>query len=559
MVETLIAGKAVLVNIEDRTQVISLKEWNITDDDIVQVFDLGGLLCTIVAQFFISQDTLIFIVHNVTKIQPEYTDKTKAVMHHALHLYPTNKMCIIFTHTDLIDADQVAQNINFLSDALKQFFDDEISNLNKLLIQMRTDGRDPHAIDTTIELLECFKNKKSTLPVFCVSSQNYSGMAEVKDFLVTMAKTKRTDVPESWISFYKDIIETKKIYLTLEELSSLFQSITHEMHKSDHSVRNSGYEFPIALKYFTDTNLCVHYENNPFLKDYVFPDIDLLVDLFKSLFHQNIAAVINYDEDENLMAVFLKGEFDLALHRFWNEGLLAKKLLVQLWKKYGLSIHDETVLLHMMQSFNLCHSISTDEELLYFPWFVQAQECPPHIDRAHLMEFDQNHSSVHLQCEFFNRIPLNVFEMVSVCLQRKATQTYHYVVDRQAWHDGLELLFGSVRCVLTRSHNNSTIDICLYGEVDAIPEVWLVMESVFKDLDSILKPFVGVIKTFHFVCGHCVILGVLKPHHWLPDLVFPKKSARVPRYVTCPKDQSMKVPSALLIHVFQGKIAQITL
>ena len=42
MVESLIAGKAVLVNIEDRTQVVNLKEWNISKYDIVHICDHGG-------------------------------------------------------------------------------------------------------------------------------------------------------------------------------------------------------------------------------------------------------------------------------------------------------------------------------------------------------------------------------------------------------------------------------------------------------------------------------------------------------------------------------------
>ena len=189
----------------------------------------------------------------------------------------------------------------------------------------------------------------------------------------------------------------------------------------------------VPLQYFTDTNLCLHCENNSFLKDYVFPDTDALADLLKSLFHNNIAEVIDYDTNEKLQAKFNKSECELAVQHYQNEGLLEHKLLSHLWEHYGLSAAGETVLLRLMQSFNLCYSISKDEEVQYFPWFVQSQECPSHIDQDHLMKFDNDHSSVHLQCAFFNRIPLNVFEMISVCLQRKATHECHYIGDRKAW------------------------------------------------------------------------------------------------------------------------------
>ena len=585
MVESLIAGKAVLVNIVDRTQVVNVKEWNISEDDIVHIYDHGGhWIYSITTPLFVSKDSVLFIVHDITRVQPEEINQTTEVLRLAFHQYPDNKMYIIFTHTDLIDANRVAQNSDFLMGKLKQYLDDEIGNLNKLLIQKKSDERQD-IVDDTAQLLERFKEKRSNLPVFHVSSQNYAGMEEVKECLVKVAKEKRAAVPQSWISFYKEITETKKIYLTLNETLHLFQGerlslqessegvtrverIVHFFQRVTQCFRRASHNIPdtsdgtihqeneslVPLQYFADSNLCLHYENNPFLKDYVFPDIDLLADLFKSLFHHNLTDVVNYDNDEKLQAKFQRAECDLAVQRYQREGLLTRNLLSYLWEHYGLSLADESVLLELMQSFNLCYSVSKDQQILYFPWFVESQECPSHIDRNHLMKFDHGHSSVHLQCEFFNRIPLNVFQMVSVCLQRKATHEYHYMGDRQAWHDGLEISFGSVRCVLNRSKQNSTIDLCLYGKVQDIPKVWQVVETLLWDLQAILKPWKGVIRSIHFVCGHCIIFQISPPHYWLTDQVFPKPNVHLPDVVTCPKKPTAKnIPAALIMNCFKGE------
>ena len=401
MVESLIAGKAVLVNIEDRTQVVNLKEWNISEDDILHIYDHGGhWIYSITTPLFVSKDSVLFIVHDVTKVQPEEINQTTEVLRLAFHQYPDNKMYIIFTHTDQIHADQVTQNSDFLMDKLKQYLDDEISNLNKLLIQKKSVER-KDMVDDTAQLLEFFKEKRLNLPVFHVSSQNYSGMEEVKQCLVRVAQEKRIDVPEAWVEFYKQILESKKIYLTLDETLQIFRSALCNIPETSDGETNQESGSLVPLKYFADSNLCLHYESNPFLKDFIFPDIDSLADIFKSLFHHNIPQVINFDSNEKLQATFQKGECDLAVQRYQNEGLLGQKLLSYLWEHYGLSLADETVLLHLMQSFNLCYSISKGEQLLFFPWYVKSQECPPHIDRAHLMKFDQKHASVHLQCEFF--------------------------------------------------------------------------------------------------------------------------------------------------------------
>ena len=538
MVESLIAGKAVLVNIEDRTQVVNVKEWNISEDDILHIYDHGGhWIYSITTPLFVSKDSVLFLVHDVTKVRQEEINQTTEVLRLAFHQYPDNKMYIIFTHTDQIDANRVTQNSDFLMGKLKQYLDDEISNLNKLLIQKKSDARQD-IVNDTAQLLECFKEKRSNLPVFHVSSQNYTGMKDVKQCLMKVAQEKHVDVPNSWVKFYNEILETKKIYLTLNEIAHL----------------SYGREFRVPLHYFSDLNLCLHYENNPFLKDYVFPDIDLLVNLFKSLFCHNLAQKINYDHNEKLQAIFQKGELYLAIHQYEKEGLLNTKLLSYLWEHYGLLVADQDVLLHIMYSFNLCYTIFEDEPLHFFPWFVESQEPPQHFDRDLLKKYDKDHAFLQLQCEFFNRIPLNVFEMISVCLQKRATQHSHHVGDRYAWKDGLEVSFGSVQCILSRSKHNSTIDVCLCGEVNDLPQVWADIESLCQDLDSVLKPLYGVIRSIHFICRHCVILRISKPYLWLPSLVFPKECRTVSPHVKCPKDPSLKVPAALVIHVFQGII-----
>ena len=620
IVESLVAGKGVLV--KDRTQVINLKQWNITKTDIVHIMDHGGhAIYAITRTLFISKHSIIFIVHDVIKMEQDNIAETVEILRQALHQQPKNEIFIIFTHIDLRDADEVARNRDILMSNLKQFLDDEINNLNKLLIEKKSKEETEDIIQPTEELLLLFKAKRSHLPFFCVSSQSYSGMKAVTEFLVSVTQENRTPVPESWVDFYREIIGTKRMYLTMNEASALFQhtitaylddraksddhvadyvqsyaelAITLPQHRSEslelseaastevhpinedmddattdasiqifqkvttipleqqlaicNIVRKSKDEFLVPLRYFADSNLCLHYESHPFLKNYVFHDIDLLVDLFKSLFHHDISEVIDYESNEVLQAVFLEGECDLAVQQYQKEGLLSQELLSYLWEHYKLSHTDNNILLELMQSFNLCYSIFKDEPMHFFPWFVQSQECPPHIAEHHLKKFDRRYSSVHLQCQFFNQMPLNVFEMISVCLQRKATEEYHYMGDRVAWHDGLEVSIGSVQCVLTRSKENSTIDLCLYGKVDDMAQVWEIMESLYQDVDFVLKPFYGVIRRIHFICRHCDILDKEKPKHWLPKFVFPKKA--LPRFVKCGTDE---VPAALIVHVFKGK------
>ena len=554
MVESLISGKAVLVNIEDRTHVVNFKEWNITGDDIIHVYDHGGhFVYCITSPLFISRESVLFIVHDVTRIHPDDITRTTDALFQALHQYPANPMYIILTHIDLLNSDQVAQNSDFLRRKLLKFLDDEISNLNKLIIQKKSDVDCEDIVDDTNRLLQHFKDKRSNLPVFQVSSQNYSGMKEVKECLVKVAEEKRLDIPSSWIELYKQILGAKKIYLKMAEVFQLYRASSDQTAETSQGASHSEKDARVPLQYFADSNLCLHYEDHPSLKNYIFVDIEFLSTLFKALFHHDITSVIDYENDEKVQAHFHQGECELEVQRYQKEGLMGKKLLSFLWDHYKLSKDAKTTLIELMESFQLCYSVSKTDTLMFFPWFVQSQECPPHINGEHLMKLDKENASVHLQCQFYNRIPINIFEMVSVSLQKIATEEHHYIGERQAWHDGLEISFGSVTVILMRNEQNSTIDICLHGKIEDMPQVWRTMDTLLLKLQDILKPWQGVIRRFHFVCGHCMILRIACPHFWLPRQVFPKQGIQLPQFVKCPKKpDTSDIPAALVMNCFEG-------
>ena len=525
MVESLISGKNILAKKIVKTQVIDVREWNITDDDMVHISDHGGdKMYSHTRMLFTSNKSIIFIVHNITKLEQEDILQTLGFLLQALHQHPKNEIYIIFTHTDLIQADQVKANCDVLMDLITLSIDVEIRSL----IQVSNQSNQ-YLVNSPEEQLTHLNAKRSNLPYFCVSSQNYDGMEDVKQCLIKEIKKKHVTVPESCLKFYKHVIKSDKKYLTLNETLNLF------------SEEN--------LQSLSDTNLCLYFKNDPYIAKYIFPSIEFLTDIFKSLFKHNITQLLNYGVDEKLQDEFKKDEYEFHTKRYMQEGLLSTKMLTYLWLYEGCFIFDY-VLLQLLQSLNFCCSISKNNNLQYFPWFVESRECPPHIDRNHLMKFDKEHASVHLQCEFLNHMSLNVFEMLSVCLQRRATRHKLYTGYRQAWHDGLEVTFGSVQCVVTRSEQHSIINICLHGKVVDMPEVWIFMKLLSDDLHSILCQLPGVIASIRFICGHCVILGILTPAHWLPDFVFKDEGTR---FVKCPMESSTDVPAALVRHLFQGK------
>ena len=344
--KSLIAGKAVLVNIQDRTHIINLKHWNITEEDVLHIFDHGGqLIYTITSPLFISRESLIFIVHDLTRDQDDAVMKTTDVMRDTMHQYPENEMIVIFTHIDLLDNNtEVMRKCDAVMASIRRFMDQEINSLELLLEHRKQDEpENASIIENTQYLLKVFKEKKSRTEFLCVSSKSYAGMDNVNKLLLDAVKKRRVTVPTAWLKFYKKMAETKKV-LTSEEGHKLYT----QMNSYEGPVQEIGVQ--VALQFFADTNLILLYDNNDFLMDFICPDIHFLVSLWQSFLYHNLTDVVNYDASNSLKALFCKEGCDLAIKRYQNEGLLGKKLLSYLWKQYGLDLRDEKTLLKLSLS-----------------------------------------------------------------------------------------------------------------------------------------------------------------------------------------------------------------
>ena len=211
-------GEAFLVNIKDRTQVIDIKHLNITADDILHIYDLGGHnIYNITRPLFISKESTIFIVHDVTKVGEEM-DETVDILRQTLHQYPANDVHVILTHTDLLESNLVASNVNHIEEKIKSFLNQEIKNFTKLL-----PSQSDEALDTTIKLLKMFKQKQSEMMYYEISSKTFDGIERVQNFLKEVASKKGESVPESWVKFYSRISLHPERFLTLEETIDLYK------------------------------------------------------------------------------------------------------------------------------------------------------------------------------------------------------------------------------------------------------------------------------------------------------------------------------------------------
>ena len=146
------------------------------------------------------------------------------------------------------------------------------------------------------------------------------------------------------------------------------------------------------------------------------------------------------------------------------------RLLDVLWEQYSQEKEDKNALRQLMLAFHLCHPISRKSHLFYFPWFVVHNVAPDHINPANISRFGEKQMSVQFDCIFVPCIPLNVFETITVDLQRTASEQ-GYTGERYAWKDGLLVSLETIQAVLIRDEVNSVISLCVTGDATDVDKI----------------------------------------------------------------------------------------
>ena len=525
MMKSLIEGKAVLVHIDDRTQVADIQTWEITPEDSIQLFDHGGHdIYRVTSPIFIVPNGTIALVHDISQVS-DRVDDTTAILRHALAYHPENQVHLMLTHTDLVSTDDAKKNRDFIKSKILACIDQEILSLK------RSNGND----EDTSRLLAQLQKQKDNMEVFLLSSQTFEGMINLKEFLAKMSAEKRVVLPEKWVQFYKLISNQKKNFLKITELEQLCK----EFYFEGIPLFEEAKQFTSALGYFRAAGHVVHFPDNPALKDYVFHNKDFLLRLMQSCFHHNIKDARNFDD---LMQTMNASNIDLMLRQYDEEGLLAIELLRFLWQQYGLKEEEERAVLEIMKKFQICYPVDSSEKVWFFPYFVRSNEPPASFDLKKIDTINKQHFSVWLHCEFHHLIPINVFEAMQVQVQKTAAEQ-NYGNSRYAWHDGIQVNVGTLQITALRRASQSTISLFISAPSEDIELVWPVTSNVFSDLDVVIQPLLGVIKLIYFECTHCILKHLQSVHKRHPSEVLKNEGPDV-TYEYCKGDE---IPRALVI------------
>ena len=128
-----------------------------------------------------------------------------------------------------------------------------------------------------------------------------------------------------------------------------------------------------ALTYYHQRGVILHFSDSPILENYVFQDIDFIVDTFKALFHHNMKEMFDYTTNKAVQTGFRAQEFKMAMEQYEKEGLLSMKLIKVLWHHHNFNLKENDIkaLVELMKVFDICYPLAPDEKVFYLPWFTE--------------------------------------------------------------------------------------------------------------------------------------------------------------------------------------------
>ena len=407
--KSLIAGKSVLVHINDRTQVADIRTLDITAQDAILMFDHGGHeIYRIMSPLFITLKSIIMLVHNISQISEAGVSDTTNILQHVLDYHPQNQVNLVLTHTDEINADSALKNRDYLLTKVHQCIDEEI---NSLACFNKPD-------DDRSRLSAQLQKQKDNMKVFLLSNKTCNGMNNLMEYLTRVVQQNRVSLPQKWVQFYTVMMSKKQKFFKLTELQQLYEGlyikIWHILQQSQ-ITKN----FSAALAYYHATGHVLYYPESPVLKDYVFHNKDFILDLSKSIFNHNLKDGTDFSELQKTTPAF---HIELMLSQYESEGLLDIKLLRYLWHQYGLKEQEEAAVLEIMKKLHLCYEVDVHKTVLFMPWFIKTNNAPESLDLRKLYTINKKCFSVLLECAFNSGIPVNIFETVQVQIQKTAVE-----------------------------------------------------------------------------------------------------------------------------------------
>ena len=539
LLDTMISGNPSLTGAADRTRLVDVKHWQINAGTSCTVFDQGGHpIYSIVNELFVSQKSVVFVTDSILNAH-EASIETE--IRRTIYQDVSSDIHVVLTHADEArDQSEV--------DNMKECCQSKIHDLLKTEKEIINVVHDEQEAG---ELVQLYNDLLSKLKCFVVSSKDMHGITDLKQFLSDLLDSRQVQVSVKWLTCYMNLkfcdeSDVVSDTITLQEFQQMYDN-SELMNSAEGSLTD---EAKTCLKYFHDAGFVIWKHQSESLKNTIVRNLNFIVDTLKAILYHDIEKVLPYDKTS--IPEMTKTDYDRAVKRYTDEGLITSQLIRTLLKKKGLQQNVSDVCIELLKERNICHEIGTsdsEEFILYFPWLIRNKNKPESIDCS--MQIDERVMSVKLECIFLHTIPPNICERMSVCIQKYAYLN-HYLGERHAWSGGFCAKIAEIQCFVF-CESAKKICLCLKGDLDNLDTLWLLFAIFEEKFREILGGWMRLVEYYHIVCSHCEYKKIPNPEKRHRNDVFPTMHSENITKVECPKEPGSSVPEAMIVCLTSSK------
>ncbi|XP_013395177.1 malignant fibrous histiocytoma-amplified sequence 1 homolog [Lingula anatina] len=527
---TLQLGQSILTKKADRTRVVEQGTWEADEDIAFNINDFGGHDAYRIGHpIFISTSGLVFVTFNLSKYDAgneghfklhigDWIDKGQAQM-------PGIQIALIGTHLDEVEITQVETKCSAINRKLEEHADEKkrwyqaqketCENKMKEIPEAQKSLR--QAYQSKADHLETLHGQMQPIyeHIFTVSSKTYKGVPELRDYLVTFARTSAEFLPEMWVEAAKNIC-TKKTEgsentLSWEVIEDLIlqNAPTSWKKMSKEDKEQTIYDI---LSFLAHRGDIIWYDRCPSLMKVVFHKQEILVNVLK--------AVLTHDKDEVSQKLqksmkITKREASEIEEDIFSRGIVSKQAMSCLCESFKLLSTEVDVMTELMQKLELCYQVQEDDSLpsntsFHFPWLL-SEERQPELDTKWPSKVPPDTIQLTLQVLFRYKCPDGLYEKFSV---RQHKHLGLMKTMRMDWKDGVYAKLEQCKMQMTRGQNQANsnavsqdpdwvISIAVRGS--HLSDLWGVLTQGHSDLMDIIKEdWPGLSYSKYLVCPHCV-------------------------------------------------------
>ncbi|CAH1271855.1 MFHAS1 [Branchiostoma lanceolatum] len=524
-------GKSNLTDIIDRTAGIEVHPARLQDSIQVLMHDFGGhKIYHLTHQFFFSNAALYLIVVDLKAFKQSSFDAAVKYWLNFIKARIDSKpvLRIVGSHIDLCDSEEMKEKAELIMKKMEQIEKIEVESLKKHLSDIDhalnrasapcsdyLEGFDTQSLRKRKKFIEHLIDNRPIFPehIDLVSCDlSLDGIKQLIENIVILCQDHelfpRRILPTSWY-------ELELAIKTLKQEGQLCYLSTDDVQKLAKEKANmTPARLTRALKYLHDIGEIVHFADSPQLSNFVFHKPQWLMDVFKLMYKP----VERFDER---FASVSDADFDDMVEDFSSQGIVSEQMIQCLWKQMNLSKHEESMLIWLLQKFDLCFQMPTTENadpyttgsvspVYRFPWLLKAS-APRQFRQCWKQKISKDEEVLMVVFQLQNYCPVGLFETLSVKLNK-------YVICRIDWQHGLIAVSkvgeNKILVQLEPKQRSEEIVISVRTQSKDLKEAWGVMVLLINATKELLQQWPGVLYCVRVVCPHCLKQGEDKPHRF---------------------------------------------